>query len=118
MVERGSGHDVEDFVSITDTRALHFLQLPDTLDPAFARNDGVRIFADDVGLWVVLGDLVRRSKARSAPIGKLAGHLFEFRLHDFPQAPLGAQQATNPFGLGALLFELFEKIEYRCRSKE
>ena len=59
MIERAAWGDGQHFIAFADARIFDAREPAHALDPPFARDDDVRILADDVGFGVEFGDLAK-----------------------------------------------------------
>ena len=93
------------------------MQPADALDPTFARQHDVGVFADDVGGGIELDDLFAAADGGPALVGELGRELFEFRLDDVPEFLFRRQHLADLVSLGAFLAQLFEdRVDLQLRD--
>src|SRR5258708_21883475 len=107
---RAAGRDGENLVVFTYARRGNRLQPADSLDPSVAGQHDVRVFANDIGLFVEFRRLFLVRNPRLTLVGVLLGELAQFLAHLAPKGRLGTEQLFDPLRLATLFAKLFQDL--------
>ncbi len=103
MIECAPRHDGEDFIPLSHAELVDRRDLADAANPAFGRDDDVRVLANDVRLRIEVDDLFGRPDGGATLGAEGLVDLHQFVADLAPQSFLGLEQLANLLGLGFLL---------------